>query len=375
MGATALLAVAAPSAAAEMGRLIGFGTDYAAKWEVERETRATVFSAAPRRSVAQVAPTGGRKAGTGEHSAVAASRAVARLIATDAGARDIAAHALALRAVILKGSGKTVLSRIPGSESQGGSPTLWPAFFGNAMVALGRLRSSRPTALYYNPLLDVAVLTFWEKREDSWRVAAVKALPGERLGGSSSAVPLHPSWLGANRELVAALSAVATSRLEEFHRLHPPEAGSGAGVASSFAADAADARAAWPRLMWNVYEHAGWFSGARGWLKPTLSTITDVLSSGNAAAVTAAAPATDPETAEAVAGLPAGLAAELALDMVLDAGEDRRILIGSLPEDGQVYFLVLCRVDGAACPLRRIAMVSLLDNGEAAAGPAQRKKG
>ena len=59
----------------------------------------------------------------------------------------------------------------------------------------------------------------------------------------------------------------------------------------------------------------------------------------------AAAPATDAATAEAIAGLPAGFAKRLVLDMVLSAGKDGRLLIGSLPDDGEMYFLVLCRVE------------------------------
>ena len=67
-----------------------------------------------------------------------------------------------------------------------------------------------------------------------------------------------------------------------------------------------------------------------------------------------------------------GLAKRLVLDMVLDAGDEGPLLIGSLPDDGDVYFLVLCRLDGAACPLRRIMMVSLLHRAEALAKKAGR---
>ena len=114
-----------------------------------------------------------------------------------------------------------------------------------------------------------------------------------------------------------------------------------------------------------AHERARWASGTPAWLRPTLSQITSDLSSGDAKAVTAAAPETDAATAEAVADLPAGLAERLVLDMVLGDGEDGRLLVGSLPDDGEMYFLVLCRLDGAACPLRRIMLVSLLDGAEA----------
>ena len=310
-----------------------------------------------------------------EHPAVTATRAVGRLLETDAEARSFAAHAVALRAAIVKGGGIAVLSRIPGGLSQGSPAGMWPAFFGNTMVALGRLRSPGPAALYYNPLLDVAVGTSWAKEEGGWRVVTAQAFPGESFGGPPDAVPSRPSWVKADHKMVESLSATTVSRLADFHRFHPPEAESGVQITTSFADDAAYARAAWPRLLWNARQHAAWTSGAQAWLHPTLEKVTETLSLGDANAVTAAAPATDAATAEAVAGLPEGLAARLVLDMILDGGGDRRLLIGSLPEDGQIYFLVQCRLKGTACSLRRIVIVSLLDNIGAVASTARRKKG
>ncbi len=304
---------------------------------------------------------------------VAATRAVARLMETDDGARVFAAHALALRAAIVKGSGYAVLSRIPGG-SRSAPPGMWPAFFRNTMVGLGRLRSPGPVALYYNPLLDVAVATHWAVQDDGWRVAAARAFPGESFGSPPRAAGPSPSWLQADAGMVEALSVAAASRLAEFHRLHPPAAQSAAKTSASFAEDAERARAALPRLLRDARQRAGWTSDARAWLRPTLARVTAALSSGDAGAVTAAAPATDPATAQAVADLPEGLAARLVLDMVLDAGADRRLLIGSLPEDGQVYFLVQCRLEGAACSLRRIVIVSLLDT-IGAADAARQKEG
>lgn len=282
-------------------------------------------------------------------------------------ARRFAAHALALRSEAVTGGGAAVLARIPGGLSGHVA-----AFFENAMVAFGRLRSPSPVALYYNPLLDVAVSTVWERRDGSWRVAAARALPGERLGGGRGAAPAQPSWLSAEATPVEALAATAATRLDAFHRAHPPEAAEAAQPTATFAEDAAAARAAHPRLLWHARQRARWTSDAVRWLRPTLENISIALSVGDATAVTAAAPATDSTTAEAVAGLPAGLARRLVLDMVLDAGDEGRLLIGSLPDDGDVYFLVLCRLDGAACPLRRIMMVSLLDGAEALGKKARR---
>ena len=283
----------------------------------------------------------------------------------DAETHGFAAHALTLRAEVVDGRGAPVLAHIPGGLARGSLAELWPPFFENTMVALGRLRSPAPRALYYNPLLDVAVSTIWEKREGGWRLTVIRALPGERFAGPPGNVPPRPSWVTADEKPVEALAATAAARLAAFHRAHPPKAKEAAPIATTFAGDAADARAARTRLMWNARLRGRWASGAEPWLRPTLTDITETLSAGDAKAVTAAAPATDAATAEAIAGLPAGLAKRLVLDMVLSAGKDGRLLIGSLPDDGEMYFLVLCRLDGAACGLRRIMMVSLLDGTEA----------
>ena len=329
--------------------------------EVARKNKNPAIQAALRKAVAWA-----------KHPTVAVSRAVARLIGTHAEARSFAAHALTLRAEAVEGRGASLLSHIPGGLAQRSPPEMWPTFFQNTMVGLGRLLSSGPAALYYNPLLDVAVGTVWKKSGGGWRVVSVQAFAGENFRGPPRAVPPHPSWVKADSKMVGTLSAITASRLADFHRLHPPEAKSGAQIATSFAEDAAYARAAWPRLLWNARQHAGWASGAPGWLHPTLSTITETLSSSDADTVAAAAPATDAATAEAIARLPAGFAKRLVLDMVLSAGKDGRLLIGSLPDDGEMYFLVLCRLDGAACGLRRIMMVSLLDGAEAFGKATQR---
>ena len=283
----------------------------------------------------------------------------------DAETRSFAAHALTLRAEIVDGRGAPVLSHIPGGLAQGSLAELWPPFFENTIVALGRLRSPAPRALYYNPLLDVAVSTVWEKREGSWRLTVIRALPGERFTGPPGKVSSRPSWVTADERPFEALAATAAARLAAFYRAHPPKAKEAARIATTFAGDAADARATGPRLMWNARQRARWNSGAEPWLSPTLANITETLSAGDSKAVMAAAPATDAATAEAIAGLPAGFAKRLVLDMVLSAGEDGRMLIGSLPDDGEMYFLVLCRLDGAVCELRRIMMVSVLDSAEA----------
>ena len=281
----------------------------------------------------------------------------------DAQARVFAAHALALRAAALEGAGAEVLSWIPGGGTREQLHSLWVPFFENAVVALGRLQSPTPVALYLNPLLDVALLTWWEKREDGYRIASLRALSGERLNDSRAAVSPQPPWMTMTLEggPVAALAEVAQARLDTFRRIHPAGSRDRSRDDATFAAAAADARVALPRLRWNANRRARWISGTDIWLRPALAAIEDTLSARDPGSVMAAAPATDTATAEVISGLPAGVAAGLVLDMVLEIGADGRLLIGSSPSDGDIYFLVLCRLNGDACPLHRVMMVSLSD--------------
>ena len=281
--------------------------------------------------------------------------------AGDAQARAFAAHALALRAAVVEGEGEVVLAQVPGGGPGEHRPLLWAPFFENAVVVLGRLRSPVPAALYYNPLLDIALLTRWEMREGGYRIASIRALPGERLNDPRAAVSSRPVWMTTTTEggPVAALAEVTTTRLDAFRRAHPADAVDRGQDGATFAADAAAARPALSRLQWNAGRRARWNSGADLWLRPTLAKVRQALSARDPSSLMAAAPATDPTTAEVISSLPADHAALLVLDMVLDIGRDGRLLIGSSPGDGDIYFLVLCRLNGDACPLHRVMMVSL----------------
>ena len=108
-------------------------------------------------------------------------------------ARVFAAHALDLRAAGVAGEVRAaaVLAEMPGVPLTGAEASLailWAPFFENAIVKLGRVQSAAPVALYYNPLLDIAVFTLWERREGQYRVASIRALPGENLADSEATV-------------------------------------------------------------------------------------------------------------------------------------------------------------------------------------------
>ena len=309
----------------------------------------------------------GRRAGAALGALLAASMVLAAAVPTRSAAevpdaRLFAAHALALRA---EGAGATrtaaeVLASMPGSGRVGDEllPLLWRPFFENAIVQLGRLRSSAPVALYYNPLLDLAVLVRWEREGDGYRVASVRALPGERLG-EPAAAPLLPEWMGAGDGALDALAGATSARLAVFRRAHPAEESNAGRDGATFASAAADMRAVLPRLVWNAASRAQWTEAMGEWLQPALARVEAALDARDAGALVAAAPETDVETAEALAALPPAFASRLTLDMVLPAGERERLLIGSLPEDGAVYVFVQCRLGGEACAPRRFSLLSV----------------
>ena len=285
--------------------------------------------------------------------------------AEESSVRLFAAHALALRAAGLAGeeAAMEVLAAMPGADLAGGGeslPVLWRPFFANAVVKLGRAPSPAPVTLYYNPLLDVAVFTLWEKWEGGYRVVSARALPGERLGVPAATAEPLPSWTAAAGP-VDALARATAARLGVFRSAHPVNAATAGREAATFAAAAADMRAALPRLVWNAAQRTRWTEEAQPWLRPALAEVERALAARRPAALVAAAPATDAETAAALARLPAGFAAGLALDMVLEAEGGGRFLIGSLPEDGDVYVLVLCRLEGSVCALRRFMLAALLE--------------
>ena len=283
-----------------------------------------------------------------------------------ASARAFAAHALSFRAAGLAGEDATtgVLAAMPGAgmvDDTESLSALWRPFFANAVVKLGRLRSSAPTALYYNPLLDVALLTLWERREEGYRVASARALSGERLVDAGADVPLSPPWTASEDGPVAAIERITAVRLETFRQAHPAAGNEAGRDPTTFAAAAADLRAALPRLVWSMAMRTQWAEGGSGWLEPALEAIDAALATRDTTAIRTAAPDTDAAVAEALAGLPPAFAEDLVLDMTLEADGDDRLMVASSPEDGHVYVLALCRLDGGSCPLHRLLLTSLLD--------------
>ena len=275
-------------------------------------------------------------------------------------ARMFAAHALAFRSAAIEDTASTtgVLATMPAAGRTELLPALWRPFFENAIVKLGRLRAPAPVALFYNPLLDVALVTFWEKREEHYRIASIRALPGERLVNPGAAAPEHPEWIGAD-DPAAALARIAHERLSAFRRAHPAEVREGGHDDATFSEAASDMRAALPRLIWLFAIRAQWAAETDPWLIPALVMIDEALAFGDAATLLASAPDTDTETAVALAQLPPGFVERLTLDMTLEIGGPDRLLIASSIDDGDIYAFVLCRLEDGECSLSRFILLSL----------------
>ena len=251
-----------------------------------------------------------------------------------------AAHALALRTAGVSGASEAVevIATMPGAGAipREALASLWGPFFANAIVALGRVDSPSPMALYYNPLLDVAVMTAWTRDGDGYAMRSARALPGERLLDAGAAVELFPAWMTAPDDVGEALDRATADRLRAFARAHPTDSAEAAVRTVTFAAAARDLRALLPRLVWNGLQREQWNDGSQTWLETTLVAAEAALQAG-AAGLTAAAPSTDAVTAAALAGLPGQFAGRLALDLALEFGGAERLLVASLPSDGDVY--------------------------------------
>jgi hypothetical protein len=102
--------------------------------------------------------------------------------------------------------------------------TRWSLFFKGTLVKLGRTASTEPLAVFYNPILDVAVIEGCGASNpgSSSTCQSLCAIPGETLSSDpiKSAVP---SWLSATDPLQE-LSRIAGARMLAFEKAHPPNA-------------------------------------------------------------------------------------------------------------------------------------------------------
>ena len=273
----------------------------------------------------------------------------------DADARLFAGQVLSLRTAGVAGADwlGTMLPGLAGADGEASASILWAPFFENAVIGFEEQHSPTPSVLYYNPLLDVALVTRWRKPQERYGVTHIHALPGERLAGPRAAVSPRPRWLVADEGPIDALADLTAARLAAFRRAPS------ANTPSAERNKAADRRVVLSRLASNAAMRVRWTEKSESWLEPALGEVRKALASRSAAALRRQAPETDAESAEALSDLPADFVARLGLDMTLEIGGRERLLIGSSPDDGDIYIFVLCRLEGSACALRRIVMASL----------------
>ncbi len=171
--------------------------------------------------------------------------------------------------------------------------------------------------------------------------------------------PQNPTAQDPEISLVEALIAATNIHLDTFRRQHPAavlEAGR-----DPLSLDEAEQHMppVLRRLLWNIAQITRWNERDMPWLPSVLTDIQQALTARDPVALVVSAPATDDETAAVLAELHIEFATGLALDMVLEL-PDARLLLGSLPEDGDIYVLAQCQLQAANCGLRRLILLSLL---------------
>ena len=241
----------------------------------------------------------------------------------------------------------------------------WRRFFDNMGISFGRLRSPTPIALFYNPLLDIGLLTYWERRIESHAVTSAILLPGERLenpdGWAHSAMfASAPPWMEDENDMLAALARSAASRVEAFHAAHPVKSREPARDELTFAEADQLLRAVMRRL-------ATWYEQQRSirawWVRPVESEIASRLAARNPMVLMRAAPDTDPLTANALARVSEDAVTRFTLHMVLDVvGDGHRLLLGSL-RDTLSIIPVTCLLSDGGCNLRRFQLMDLQPTG------------
>jgi len=279
--------------------------------------------------------------------------------------REFASHALALRQSALDGEPQfiDVMNRIPGAGIMDSEVLsyLWSLSFTNMIVKLGRHRSETPVSLYYTPLLDVAVLVFWERDEAGYHVKIAQALPGEWLGSKPQESSVLPPWIVEENALSSLLQTTG-ERFDKFDELHPPGTSKQGEGGATFAEAAGGMREVLPRLVWNADQHLKWTDEnlAYPWLEKLLIQMETALSAADSQQLLSMAPGTDAVTAEALAQLPGEYIEEITLDLVAGSSENQ-LLIASSPADGDTYIMAMCKIDGLQCRPSRLVLLSLTD--------------
>lgn len=211
----------------------------------------------------------------------------------------------------------------------------WSRFFRDTIVDIGRQESERPVALFYNPLVDVAVLVEIVPGGSGDVVPAIAVLPGEILGGGQVAEGRPgPAWLEA-ADPFTALGRTVQQRLRAFSALHPYDAARPAAALPPRPVSSAERAAAEVRILEHVRALVR-LAAKRGVLDQAL------------AAARVRAPSVAPR---------------LEISAAYPAGGSGGIVLVSLPDDGHRFALVALPTSGpAAGPSPSVAFVDLLED-------------
>ena len=246
----------------------------------------------------------------------------------------------------------------PDDIAIGALEAIWVPFFQNAIVEVEQVASAEPIVMYYNPLLDVAMLASWQfMPEVGYQIHAMRVTPGERLLDRRADVDPVPAWITGTGDIGFELAQTATRRLAEFHTASSALKDWSASSEEGYDRARYDFLAAEPRLVWNVAQRAAW--SREPWLETALAKIQAALASRDSDAIATYAPDTDVAVAYALSNMAEGLAEHLVLDMVIGGDDRSHLLIGSTPEDGTVFVLVLCRLSGKSCELSEFETISV----------------
>ena len=103
-----------------------------------------------------------------------------------------------------------------GTVSGRPAPEVLAWFMANTMVIPRAAGSQRPQAFYYNPLVDVVLMTQWSRQEDRVGLVESYLVPGDGLSAESEgASGIYPTWLTAESDdALTRLRRLTESRVE-----------------------------------------------------------------------------------------------------------------------------------------------------------------
>ena len=216
---------------------------------------------------------------------------------------------------------------------------LWSTFFRNAIVAVGHLDSTRPVVAYYNPLVDVFVLTVWGSGPGGrLDLLTIRALPGAHLARPDQEVGLAPAWQGTTRPLDA-MRAVTWARLGRFARTYPAAARRTITPGST---ESPRWRASQAAAEGRLLAHVAALSLAdEPGLRAALERLDAALAGdGGPLGAEEFVGNVDPVILARLASAPAQVRAAFVVDAVYRRPDDgRRVALLSLPDDGTTYLV------------------------------------